>query len=241
MDYLIQYPVPEWITITFLLTIPAPILLTMFLAKSAFPVPISRRVFYTAGIFFSIYLVYVIVLGTTGQFETALFPPKVLLFTTFPFAFFQFLYVAKTKWYRIFIENVTLDRLVWVHIFRLIGFFFVLLAYYDTLPQWFGYIAGIGDVLTALTALWVAKLVAKRNSNALKITWIWNTFGLADILFTAVSANVLTKLSIDKGIMGVDTLAMFPFYLIPALAPPLIIFLHYSTYLKLKKQVKVFS
>lgn len=64
---------------------------------------------------------------------------------------------------------------------------------------------------------------------------IWNTVGLVDILFTAISANILTKLSIDNGIMGVDTLAFFPFYLIPALAPPIIIALHYTIYSKLRQ------
>jgi hypothetical protein len=46
-------------------------------------------------------------------------------------------------------------------------------------------------------------------------------------------ANVLTKISIDTGAMGVDTLAKFPFCFIPAFAPPTIIFLHVSIYKKL--------
>src|SRR5690606_11363256 len=149
--------------------------------------------------------------------------------------------VTGTKWYAMFINNVSLDKLVGVHIFRLIGFFFVALAYYEALPKWFGYIAGIGDVLTAVSCIWVSRELRRGETSSLRLTWIWNTFGLIDILFTAVSANVLTKLSMDSGIMGVDTLARFPFYLIPALAPPLIVFLHYSTYLKLKKKTNVLS
>lgn len=235
MNNLIEYPVPEWLKILFLLAIPAPIILTTFLAKSAFSKEKAGLVFKVVGIFFLLYVLYVFALGAAGKFNSSFFPPKVLLFTTFPFAFFLFLYIAKTKWYAAFIENVRLERLVQVHIFRLIGCFFLFLVFYDALPLWFGVIAGIGDIIAAILSLWVAGLIRKGHPHFKKITWFWNTFGLIDIVFTAVSANVLTKLSIDRGIMGVDTLAMFPFYLIPALAPPVIIFLHYSTYLKLKK------
>ena len=158
-----------------------------------------------------------------------------MLFTTFPFAFFLFLYLARTKAFKTFIEKVALDKLVGVHIFRVIGIFFILLYHHNALPKWFAMIAGSGDVITAITGIWVAGLIRKRKYNFKKITWYWNTFGLIDIIYTAVSANVLTKLSIDNGIMGVDTLAIFPFYYIPAIAPPIIVFLHYATYLKLKK------
>ncbi|RQO74332.1 hypothetical protein DBR43_02750 [Pedobacter sp. KBW06] len=241
MNILIEYPVPDWIKILFLLAIPAPVILTMFLARSAFSRPGSTAVFNAVGAFFFMYVLYVVVMGSTGKFNSVSFPPKVLLLTTFPFAFFLFLFVAKTKWYKVFIEHVSLERLVQVHVFRLIGGFFLILSLYDALPGWFGLIAGTGDVLTAISGIWVSKLIREKRLNFKKVTWVWNTFGLIDILFTAVSANVLTKLSIDSGIMGVDTLAMFPFYFIPALAPPIIVFLHYSIYLKLKKPVELFS
>jgi hypothetical protein len=241
MQYLIEYPIPEWVAALFLLAIPAPILLTMFLVKSAFNGSFAKRAFRTVGVFFSVYVIYILLLGHTGKFETVFFPPKVLLFTTFPFAFFLFLYVAKTSWFAGFIMQVALERLVGVHIFRLIGCFFLLLAFYDALPGWFAIIAGVGDVVTAITSIWVSDLIRRGHPDFRKITWLWNTFGLADILFTAVSANVLTKLSIDSGTMGVDTLATFPYYFIPALAPPLIVFLHYATYLKLKKHARRFS
>jgi hypothetical protein len=34
--------------------------------------------------------------------------------------------------------------------------------------------------------------------------------------------------------MGVDTLAMFPFCIIPAFAPPIILFLHWTIFKKLQ-------
>lgn len=234
MNELIAYPIPVWVKVIFLIAIPAPVILTTILAKSAFPQKRKTEMTLIVARFYFVYIVYVSVMGISGMYDKMFFPPMVLLYTTFPFAFFLFLYVIKTKMYRTFLENVRLEKLVAVHIFRLIGSFFIILALYDALPKWFAFIAGTGDILTAITSIWVANQIKKKKNNYKKIIWFWNTFGLADIIFTAVSANVITKISIDKGIMGVDTLAQFPFWFIPALAPPIIVFLHYSTYQKLK-------
>ncbi|WP_294819303.1 hypothetical protein [uncultured Flavobacterium sp.] len=233
---LIEYPVPEWVKISFLICIPAPFALTTLLVKSAFANHAGNKATAKTAIFFTFYAGYIMALGSLGCYGKVFFPPLVLLFTTFPFAFFLFLYVGKTAFFKAFLQNVALSRLVQVHIFRLIGTFFIILALHDALPKWFALAAGLGDVLTAILSIWVARLVREKHKKAKAIVLAWNTFGLADIIFTAISANVLTKLSIDNGIMGVDTLAIFPFYYIPALAPPLIMFLHYAIYLKIKQQ-----
>jgi len=122
-----------------------------------------------------------------------------------------------------------------VHIFRLIGIFFLLLAFHDALPKLFAIVAGLGDILTSITCIFVAKSIKQQKTYAKTLALLWNTFGLMDIMFTAVTAIVLTKLSIDNGTMGVDTLARFPFCLIPAFAPPIIIFLHIAIFKKVKK------
>ncbi len=113
--------------------------------------------------------------------------------------------------------------------------FFVLLAVHNALPKPFAYIAGFGDMITALSSIFVVKAIQQQKTHAKKLTYIWNVFGTIDILFTAIAANVLTKISIDTGAMGVDTLAMFPFCIIPAFAPPTILLLHWVIFQKLKK------
>jgi len=52
-------------------------------------------------------------------------------------------------------------------------------------------------------------------------------------------AIIFTKISIDRGIQGVEFLAEFPFCFIPAFAPPTIIFLHLLVYRKLSSEKKV--
>lgn len=234
MESLINYPVPTYISILFLLAIPLPIVLILLLIRSAFPERKSLPLIVISAVTFAVYVGYVLFMGKSGMFAYVCFPPMVILLTTVPFATFLFVVVGRTSWYKQFLNHVSLARLVSIHIFRLIGIFFILLALNDALPAWFGLIAGMGDIAVACSAIWVAQQIKRKYKHANRLIWYWNTFGLIDILFTALSANVLAKLSIDEGAMGVDALAMFPFYFIPALAPPLIIFLHYSTYLKLR-------
>jgi hypothetical protein len=235
MNTLNQYFVPQWISILFLIAIPLPfILISLFVKKEALKLNHSKSFQIVTG-FFLIYVAYVIFSSYQGWFNKVSLPPRVLLLTTFPYAFLLFLVVAKTKFYNSILENSPIESLVKLHIFRLIGVFFILLAVHNTLPKQFAFIAGLGDIITAITSIFVAKSIQNKENYAKKLTTAWNIFGTIDILFTAIAANVITKFSIDNGTMGVDTLAMFPFCLIPAYAPPTILFLHWTIYQKLKK------
>jgi hypothetical protein len=234
MNTLKEYFVPEWVSILFLIAIPLPVFLIASLARKASPMNKENRVFYAILGFFGVYLSYVTIGSFNGWFNKVFFPPIVLLFTTFPFATFLFTVVFNLAIFKTILHNATLEDMVKVHIFRLIGVFFVILAYYETLPTFFALVAGFGDMISAIGSIFVAKAIQTHKPYARKLTYIWNTFGLADIAFTAISAIVLTKLSIDTGSMGVDTLARFPLCFIPAIAPPTIVFLHILIYKKLK-------
>ncbi|MGV3603060.1 MAG: hypothetical protein ACO1N1_17720 [Dyadobacter fermentans] len=239
MSQIVEYDLPAWLSAAFLLAIPAPVILTIRVVSGVFSASAAAKLRIRLTTFFVIYIVYVTTLGFAGAYHVASFPPRILLFTTFPFAIFLFLIVGRSDLYRAFLDNVSLYQLVQVHIFRLIGGFFILLVHYQALPQWFGLIAGSGDILTAVTGALLAMRLRTDRPRSRIWVWVWNTFGLIDILFTAISANILTMYSVEHGTMGVDALAVFPFYFIPALAPALIIFLHYTIYLKLRKGTKM--
>ncbi|MGL4596458.1 MAG: hypothetical protein ACRCYO_02960 [Bacteroidia bacterium] len=236
MNTLAQYIVPQWISIFFLIAIPLPfILITLFVrnvtAKSA-----DKSVLKFVVAFFILYLGYITFACFNGWFNEVFFPPKVLLYTTFPYGFLLFGIVLHTKPYKTILENASLESLIKLHIFRVIGVFFILLAVHDALPKPFAFIAGAGDVLTAITSIFVVKAIQNKKKYARTLTYCWNLFGAIDILFTAIAANVLTKISINTGSMGVDTLAVFPFCIIPAFAPPTILFLHWAIFQKMKKK-----
>jgi hypothetical protein len=233
MNSLAHYFVPQWILITFLVVIPLPfVLIALFLRKEALKLNLPI-VFPSTILFFIAYLSYILLASLNGWFDQVYFPPRVILLTTLPYALFLFGIFSTTSTYKKILENSSYENLIRLHSFRIIGIFFILLAVYDALPKAFAFIAGLGDIITAITSFWVANAIQNKKSYARRLAYLWNIFGTVDILFTAIAANVLTKLSIDTGIMGVDTLALFPFCIIPAFAPPTILFLHWSIFKKL--------
>jgi hypothetical protein len=57
-----------------------------------------------------------------------------------------------------------------LHIFRVIGVFFILLAIHQALPKPFAFIAGLGDVITAISSIFVANAIKNNKSYAKKLT-----------------------------------------------------------------------
>ncbi|AXE17426.1 hypothetical protein DR864_06610 [Runella rosea] len=234
MNKLVHYFVPLWISIAFLVAIPAPFILISLFVRRESKNTQAKSAFLIIVFFFILYLSYIAVASYCDWFNEVSFPPRVLLLTTFPYAIFLFMVVGNTEIYKTILKNAALDNLVELHLFRLIGIFFILLALHQALPKPFAFIAGIGDMLTAISSIFVAKAIQNKKRYAKKLTFYWNIFGIIDILFTAIAANFLTKISIDTGAMGVDSLAFFPFCIIPAFAPPTIVFLHWGIFQKLK-------
>ncbi|PQJ79445.1 hypothetical protein BTO18_09795 [Polaribacter porphyrae] len=182
--------------------------------------------------FYTIYLTIVVIASLNGFFDTVMLPPKIVVTTTLPLAIFVTI-IYNTKICKKATEILSLVDLVKIHIFRLIGSTFIILLLFNLLPKPFALFAGIGDLVTAISSIFVVKAIKSNKSYARKLTYIWNTFGLVDILITSALAIIFTKISIDNGVMGVEFLTEFPFCFIPAFAPPTIIFLHLLVYRKL--------
>lgn len=237
MNTLTQYATPQWISVAFLLAIPLPFILISLFVRSEAKKIARHQAFLLTVSFFVLYLIYIGIASFGGWFNAVSLPPRVLLLTTFPYAFLLFVVVTNTQTYKNIVANASLTALVRLHIFRLIGVFFVLLALHDALPKGFALIAGFGDMITAASSIWVARAIESKKAYAKKLTYAWNVFGTVDIMFTAIAANVLTKISMDTGAMGVDTLAQFPFCIIPAFAPPTILFLHWTIFKKIQAKL----
>jgi len=233
MSYFSDF-VPYWISILFLIVIPIPIFLIANLAKKGSVNPKSgKKNQFLILLFYSLYLIYVSIACFGGLFEEVTLPPKILKFTMVPLFLFLMVVIFNLKVYKAILKKIDLSNLVSIHIFRLIGSFFLILGFYKALPSTIALIAGLGDVTTALTSVFVAKTLRENKSYAKKLTFAWNTFGFLDIIATSATAFILTKLSIETGSQGVDALGVFPFCFIPAFAPATILFLHISIYRKL--------
>lgn len=234
MNLILHPSIPHWISIFFVIVIPIPfILISRFVKREAQKQGDKSALLYVS-LFFVLYVGYIAFGSFNGWFTGDAIPPKILLFTTFPFAFLLFGVVKNTASFKRILQGSSLENLVSIHIFRLIGVFFILLAFHDVLPKTFAYLAGIGDILTAIGSFFVANAIKNKKNYAKILTQVWNVFGAVDILFTAIYANVLNVISINGGVMGIETLALFPFCIIPAFAPPMILFLHWSIFAKMK-------
>lgn len=220
--------VPLLFSILFLIAFIFPVTMVARLAKKG---KVKNGFWLVLG-FYIPYLTIVALASLSGFFDDVMLPPKIVLTTTLPLA------ICITIIYGTAICKkanavLGLEDLVKVHIFRLIGSTFIVLFFYELLPPIFAIFAGTGDLLTALTSIFVAKAIRDEKKYARKLAYIWNTFGLVDILITSAMAIIFTKISIDNNIQGVEFLAEFPFCFIPAFAPPTIIFLHLLIFRKL--------
>ena len=224
--------VPPSISIAFLLAICIPVYLIARLAQRHAAPQQSKSVFYAI---MGFYITYLLVVGWAcleGWFREVTLPPRIVQLTTLPLLVFLLGGVFHTGAYKRLLKAIPLDQLISLHRFRLIGSFFLILWFLQLLPPVFAWIAGIGDIVTALSSIWLARRIRVRNEPT---RWVvaWNSFGLLDILATSTMAILLTKVSMETGALGVDVLATFPFCFIPAFAPATIIFLHLSIYRKL--------
>ncbi len=224
--------VPSWVSILFLIVIPIPIFLIAGLVKKGNPGSGKRKSLFVLT-FYIAYFFYVGYACFEGWFEEIALPPVILKYTMVPLLLFLMVVVYNLPITKRTLNHLQLYQLVRIHLFRLIGSFFLILGLYKALPSSIAIIAGCGDVITAVSSIFVAKALVQKKESAKKLCWAWNTFGLVDILATSASAFILTKISIETGAQGVDVLGQFPFCFIPAFAPATIIFLHFLIYRKL--------
>lgn len=224
--------VPTWLSVLFIIVIPIPVILVALLSRNAAK---KNKTIVFVGIlmFFAAYFTYVYLACMNKMFDIQTVPPQIVKLTTLPLMIFLLVIIFNLPFWKSINLKTTTTAFIRIHLFRLIGSFLLILSLLDQLPLVFGLIAGLGDVITALTSIYVARIMEQKKNNAKTIALVWNTFGLLDILATSTMAIVFTKLSIENGTAGVDALGKFPFCLIPAFAPPVIIFLHLSLYRKL--------
>lgn len=222
--------VPLFLSISFLVAFLFPISMVARLADKG-QVPNGSK--WVLG-FYLLYLTAVGIASHQGFFDAIMLPPKIVLTTTLPLAIFvSFIYLTPVC--KKANALIPLADLVKIHLFRLIGSTFLLLLWWDLLPKPFALFAGIGDLITAISSIFVARAITQQKRYARRLTFLWNTFGLLDILGTSALAILFTKISIDNQVQGVEFLAEFPFCFIPAFAPPTIIFLHLLVYRKLSE------
>ncbi|MEM9894993.1 MAG: hypothetical protein AAF789_01370 [Bacteroidota bacterium] len=225
--------IPILLSITFLVAFCFPIYMIASLTRRHVSGKRSITIFWMIIVLYGLYLAVVAYASINGAFSENTLPPKIVKLTTIPLLLFYLGIVFNTKWYRMLLKSIPVKEFILLHRFRLIGSFFLVLLLLGFLPPVFALIAGLGDIITAISSIWIAKLLKEGRTKAHSWALVWNSFGFLDILITSTTAVLLTKISIETGALGVEVLTVFPFCFIPAFAPATIIFLHITIYRKL--------
>jgi hypothetical protein len=182
--------------------------------------------------FYVVYLIYVSLFSLKGMFDVNSIPPKVMIWGGVPLMFILFGFIGNTRLFKTLLRSITLESLIAVHIFRVLGVFFILLYYYNLLPAKFAFSAGLGDIMTAILALPVARMVSREHPWRTAAVYAWNIFGIMDII------NLLV-IAVTIGANGnLREMTIFPFVWFPAFAPATILFLHTVVFRKLHQLKK---
>lgn len=239
-NYLLN--VPTWVSISFSFVFPITI---YFIAKTVKLGAInaqvsdsqSNKIFWSVLLFFALYLTYVSILAFTGILSVNTLPPRVLVFTALPLMIVLFGFIFNKPIYWKILDGIPLQSLVRLHIFRFVGVYFLITAYFDALPAHFAILAGFGDMATAFGAIFIAKALEENKSWSRKGALIWNIFGFWDIVSVLVSAILTTSYSIQyPENQSIIEMTKFPFVWIPAFAPAVIVFIHIAIFKKLKRE-----
>ena len=228
--------VPIWVSVLFFVSFSTiPVFLIANAAKEVLirigenPLKIKKQII----VFYWSYFIVVGVIALSGFFSVNVIPPRIIVYTAIPLLLFYLFIIPKKHWFQQIRKHITLEELIYIHVFRFVGVFFFVNYYYHALPKDFAFIGGAGDILIALFAVPVIYFLKRKKSYAKTLAFIWNCIGLLDILSVITSAIIITKKSIENNEIGVADFGTFPFCWIPAFAPATIIFLHLLIFRKL--------
>ena len=167
-------------------------------------------------------------------------PFAILMSFAMTFALFSVTYL-KFPSVRKYLLTLDMRFLIMLHSWRMLGIGFVMLNLFDHLPGLFAYLAGLGDALTAIGAVFLAyALFSRKQGVSRRWIWRWNTFGLVDFI-VAVSVGILTRTDgILAPVSGVnsDLMTAFPFVIIPGFLVQVFALTHIIIYLQLKNSFR---
>jgi hypothetical protein len=129
-------------------------------------------------------------------------------------------------------DQATLVRL---HLWRFLGVTFLILMVQGRLPPLFALPAGVGDILIAATAAWIARGIDTPRGRRRAIVWNW--LGLADLI-VAIGLGVTTNpgaANVLRTVPSSEVMSRFPMALVPTFLLPLALTLHVVSLWQLRR------
>jgi hypothetical protein len=185
-------------------------------------------------VFYLLWLIYASILALKGTLYQNTLPPKVIILLTLPLLLILFAIVGNITLFKKLLRSATLESLIALHVFRILGVFFLLLYFYNLLDAAFALSAGLGDIITAIFAIPVARAVAQKKPWSRKAVIAWNIFGILDIISLLTIALFGAIKAAASGQSGGE-MTIFPFVWFPAFAPATILFMHFAIFRKLQQ------
>jgi hypothetical protein len=185
----------------------------------------DSRIVLVAGSVLSLWAVIAAVLASRGVFrlQDVLGVPAVGINLVVVFAVLAAGLIFSTSLRGLLTRQTSLIRL---HLWRLEGLVFLALMMTGHLPGLFAIPAGVGDVLIAVTAPWVARTLTAPGG--VRRAVLWNLLGMLDLV-VAVSLGVMTSPGPTQVFETTPTsayIATFPLVLVPTFLVPLALTLH---------------
>ena len=168
--------------------------------------------------------------------QSSLFAP-IAVTAVLPVTLFLSAYALSRK-FRGFVLSQDLRRLTMLQHWRVIGFVFLALYSFDTLPGLFAWPAGLGDVAIGLAAVFIVARLDRDPDYAVSSNFVrYHLLGLLDFAVAIVTAGlaagafpVLTPGGVTSAPMDVWPLNIFPSFMVPAF-----IILHLTVLLKVRE------
>jgi hypothetical protein len=137
------------------------------------------------------------------------------------------------------VSAIPLPWVVASQVYRIGGGIFLVLWADGRLPWQFALPAGIGDVTTGCLALVVAALLAQRSPRALRATYSWCLFGIADLVVAVMMGGMTSPgrahlLALDAPNLLISS---YPLVMVPTFAVPLALMLHSLVLWRLRREI----
>jgi hypothetical protein len=200
----------------------------------------DKRVMTVAGAVLLLWLAVALILGANDAFARGpgALPLPILAGFLTPILVFLIAFWA-VRPFRDFVMSIDLPVMAGIQAWRFAGLGFIALYVYGVLPGLFAWPAGIGDMAIGVTAPLVILALRRHPAFAASgLFWIWNLFGILDLV-VAVSLGALSAV-LGIGISAEITtfpMGTMPLVLIPTFLVPLFLMLHIASLLQARRLV----
>ena len=153
-------------------------------------------------------------LAERGTFISGPYKPPLAVGLAFSVPILLFLVTERTlPGWRARVTSVSPVLLISMNGWRFIGLGFLMANIEGLLPGGFAWPAGLGDIIMAVTAPWVAARVAADDTFRFRTAFlIWNLFGIADFLDAVLLGTLY-----NTGLMQRLPLVLIPCFFVPLL------------------------